>query len=157
MSRDSKRGLVWRVISAARRNEVAVERFDRRAAEALGVNRTDARCLDVLDNEGAMTAGRLAERLGLTTAAVTAVIDRLEAKGYVKRVRDEQDRRRVNVEVTPLLRERTAAIWGPLGEEGTEALMRYSRHQLETLLAFFEASREINERHYERIKDLSFD
>jgi DNA-binding MarR family transcriptional regulator len=53
-----------------------------------------------------MTAGRLAELSGLTTAAVTAVLDPLEQARYARRVREQQDRRQVMVEVTPLLAER---------------------------------------------------
>ncbi|MGH3128797.1 MAG: MarR family transcriptional regulator [Gaiellaceae bacterium] len=70
------------------------------------MNRTDLRCLNIIENNGAMTAGRLAELSGLTTAAVTSVLDRLERAGYARRVRDQPDRRQVMVEVTPLLAER---------------------------------------------------
>jgi DNA-binding MarR family transcriptional regulator len=62
-----------------------------------------------------MTAGRLAELSGLTTAAVTSVLDRLERAGYARRVRDQEDRRQVIVEVTPLLLERAGPDLGPVG------------------------------------------
>lgn len=158
MSRESKEELAARTIYESRANEAAVGRFDALAAEALGINPTDARCLDILGNEGgSLTAGRLAELSGLTTAAITAVLDRLEAKGYVRRVRDENDRRRVLAELTPLLGSRAETIWGPIGREGMRELTRFTRDDLDAVIRFFRASRELNERHAERIRELRFD
>jgi DNA-binding MarR family transcriptional regulator len=156
--RAPKEELARRLIYEARASQAATERFDALACEALGINRTDAACLDILDNEGGvLTAGRLAELSGLTTAAVTAVVDRLEAKGYARRVRDEKDRRRVLVEATDLLRERTEPIWGPLAGEGTRALQRLTVDELATVTDYFRLSRELNERHAERIRGLRFE
>ena len=59
-----------------RAHEAANEAFDDVACEKLGINRTDLRCLNIVDNQGPMTAGRLADLSGLTTAAVTAVLDK---------------------------------------------------------------------------------
>jgi len=158
MSRETREELIGQVVYEARASEAATDRFDALAAEALGINRTDAHCLDILDNEGgAITAGRLAELSGLTTAAITAVLDRLEAKGYARRARDAQDRRRVLVEQTPLLRGRTEAIWGPLGGEARRALHRMSTDELRAVIDFFRASRELNERHAERVRGLRFE
>src|SRR4030088_2015270 len=112
MSRDTKRKLADQLIHAAREEEAANDAFDEVACQKLGVNRTDLRCLNIVQNQGRITAGRLAELSGLTTAAVTAVLDRLERAGYARRVRDGKDRRQVMVEVTPLLNERGEQIWG---------------------------------------------
>src|ERR1700734_866538 len=68
--------------------------------QLLGINRSDSRCLDILDQLGQMTAGALAQESGLSTGAITAVIDRLEKVGYAQRVADPSDRRRVLVELT---------------------------------------------------------
>src|SRR2546427_4471297 len=76
------------------------ELFDSLVIELSGLNRTDWRCLDILGTRGPMTAGQLADAVRLTTGAVTGVLDRLEAAGLVRRVRDTKDRRRVIVEVT---------------------------------------------------------
>jgi DNA-binding MarR family transcriptional regulator len=121
------------------------------------VNATDGRCLDILENEGPLTAGRLAELSGLTTAAVTTVLDRLEKAGYARRVRDESDRRRVIVEVSPGLAARGEKIWGPLGKEARAQLERMSMEELAAATEFFRRSRELNERHVERVRRLSFD
>ena len=67
----------------------------------VGLNSTDLECLDLLYLAGVTTAGRLASHTGLTTGAMTAVIDRLEDAGFVRRLRDPHDRRRVLVEALP--------------------------------------------------------
>jgi len=69
--------------------------FHQAVAERLGLNATDLKCLDLARGEQDITAGRIAELTGLTTAALTSVIDRLEARGIVRRERDLSDRRKV--------------------------------------------------------------
>ena len=154
MSRDKKQELVDQLVHMARAHEAANEAFDEVAREKLGINRTDLRCLNIIENSGPMTAGRLAERSGLTTAAVTSVLDRLERVGYARRVRDQPDRRQVMVEVTPLLAERARPIWGPLGEEARSTLSRMSAEKLQALIDFYRVGIELNERHIERVRHL---
>jgi len=67
-------------------------------ADLAGHHPTDLECLDFLLLSGPSTAGKLSKLTGLTTGAVTAMIDRLEKAGYVKRARDKHDRRKVIVE-----------------------------------------------------------
>jgi DNA-binding MarR family transcriptional regulator len=143
-SKKPKSELVDELTYEVRASQVAVDLMDDAASKALGINRTDARCLDVIDREGPVPAGRLAVASGLTTAAVTAVIDRLERAGYARRVDDPNDRRRVLVETTPLLRERAAVIWGPFSVF-REALAQYTVEQLELLIEFHRMGREYNE------------
>lgn len=118
---------------AVRESQNAVDRVDEAACDLLGVNRTDLRCLDLLEREGRVTAGRLADLAGLTTGAVTALLDRLERRGYVRRLRDERDRRRVLVEITPEAVELAERVYGPIGEEALGELEGYTDEQL-TLL-----------------------
>jgi DNA-binding MarR family transcriptional regulator len=153
MSRE-KGQLVEELLHLSRDHEAANEAFDDVACEKLGINRTDLRCLNIVDNEGSMTAGRLAELSGLTTAAVTAVLDRLERAGYARRVRDQRDRRQVRVELTPLLAERGTPIWGPLGAEATARLERMSVEELGGVIEFFRLGVDLNQRHLERIRGL---
>ncbi|MCE3286522.1 MAG: ycgE [Gaiellaceae bacterium] len=154
MSREKKRQLVDELVQMARAHEAANDAFDEVAREKLGINRTDLRCLNIIDNSGPMTAGRLAELSGLTTAAVTSVLDRLERAGYARRVRDQPDRRQVLVEVTSLLAERATPIWGPLGEEARSTLSRMSADELQALIDFYRLGIELNERHIERVRHL---
>jgi DNA-binding MarR family transcriptional regulator len=154
MSREKKNVLIDELIHLARAHEAANDAFDEVAREKLGVNRTDLRCLNIVENQGPMNASRLAELSGLTTAAVTAVLDRLEKAGYARRVRGQVDRRQVMVEVTPLLAQRATPIWGPLGEEARAVLARMSAEELESLSAFYRLGIELNEKHIERVRHL---
>nr|WP_042190756.1 MarR family transcriptional regulator [Kibdelosporangium sp. MJ126-NF4]CEL19565.1 Transcriptional regulator, MarR family [Kibdelosporangium sp. MJ126-NF4]CTQ94635.1 Transcriptional regulator, MarR family [Kibdelosporangium sp. MJ126-NF4] len=75
--------------------------FHSRIAEQMGVSATDYKCLDIaMRVDEPLTAGQIAKMSGLSTGAVTGVIDRLEKHGFVRRVRDPHDRRKVLVEVT---------------------------------------------------------
>jgi DNA-binding MarR family transcriptional regulator len=156
MSRQTKHELIEELTREVRASQVAVDQMDDAACRALGVNRTDGRCLDVIDREGPVAAGRLAEASGLTTAAVTAVLDRLEKAGYARRVGDPNDRRRVLVELTPLLRERAEAIWGPF-RSFHEVLGRYTVEQLELLRDFHRMGREYNEARAAVVRQMRFD
>src|SRR5262245_18986186 len=69
--------------------------FHQAIAQRLGLNATDHKCLDIVRHVQAMTAGELAERTGLTTGAISGVIDRLQRAGFVSRARDANDRRHV--------------------------------------------------------------
>src|ERR1017187_9681619 len=70
-------------------------------AQGIGLNATDTKCLDLIGSEpdGTVAAGRLSDLTGLTTGAITHILDRLEKRGFVERVRDTGDRRRVFVRV----------------------------------------------------------
>src|SRR3954453_12074359 len=99
--------LIDQLILEVRAAQTATDTMDEAAARALGINRTDGRCLDIIDREGPVAAGRLPQPRALPPPAAPAVIDRLERAGYARRMADPKDRRRVLVELTPLLRERS--------------------------------------------------
>src|SRR5690242_19990866 len=75
--------------------------FGQAVANVAGISNSVLECLDFLNLEGRVTAGRLAEVTGLTTGAITGVVDRLEKAGFVRRERDEADRRKVFIVVVP--------------------------------------------------------
>lgn len=145
MKKKTKRELIEELIEATRASQVATDKMDEAGGRALGVNRTDCRCLDVIERAGRISAGQLAIEAGLTTGSVTAVIDRLEARGYVRRIADPADRRRVFVEITELMRRRAAELWGPLGERSLPRLERLSTAQLEFLVGYLRIGTELNE------------
>jgi DNA-binding MarR family transcriptional regulator len=141
-----KREIFYELVEEVRRSQNATDRFDSAVADALGLNRTDMRCLDVLQREGPVTAGHLAEATGLTTGAMTVALDRLERAGYARRARDSSDRRRVLVEITPELQGRTGEFYGEHMALSERLYQRYTLAQLELLLEFVREGRQFNDR-----------
>ena len=138
------------LFSELRAEQEAVQAFDEAAAELLGIALTDVRCLGILERKGPLPASELAVETGLTSGSVTALIDRLERGGYVRRVRDERDRRRVFVDLTDRAVQAISEIWGPLGRDGTEMARRYSDEEIGFIVDYLRASRELLERHLQR-------
>jgi len=148
-----KQDLIHELIDEVRRSQSATQALDDAVADLMGVNHTDFRCLDIIQRRGRTTAGELATESGLTTGAVTTVIDRLERAGYARRVADPSDRRRVLVEITPELFDRADEVYGPLAELGQQLGDRYTVEQLELLHDFHRRGREINERLAGELRD----
>jgi DNA-binding MarR family transcriptional regulator len=120
----------------------STDAFDDLVADRLGLNRTDLRCLDWLF-DGPKTAGQLAVATALSTAATTTLVDRLEQRGLVRRVRDTTDRRKVLVEMTEEGWRRTHEFYAPLAEQGARMLEQYSDGQLQAMRDHLRASVEL--------------
>jgi DNA-binding MarR family transcriptional regulator len=105
-------------------------------AERLGINATDFECLDLLGQLGPITAGQLAEASGLTTGAVTGVIDRLEQAGFVQRLKDAHDRRKVIIEVIADRLQEIGPLYHGMALASEELFTRYSDQELATILDF---------------------
>jgi DNA-binding MarR family transcriptional regulator len=114
----------------------ASDAFDEALRGVLGLNPNDLRCVDLLDQHGTLTAGALAGLAGLTTGAVTFMLDRLEHAGFVHRLRDVQDRRRVLVELVPRARKEIFELHAPLVEAWRASALRYSVPDLERVTEF---------------------
>ncbi|HVK05819.1 MAG TPA: MarR family transcriptional regulator [Armatimonadaceae bacterium] len=105
--------------------------FHHSVAERLGLNATDHKCGDILFRSGPLTAGDLAERTGLTTGAITAVIDRMEKAGFVRRERDAEDRRKVIVHPNcERMKQEVAPLFASLAEEVNALWATYTDEQL---------------------------
>ncbi len=127
--------------------------FDALAARKLGVNPTDLHCLNILESRSGLTAGELALEAGLTSGAVTGVVDRLERAGYARRTADPRDRRKVKVEVTAAFYRRAEEIWAPLKREWDEVLARrFTARELDDVIAFLRATNDLAGRHLERLR-----
>jgi DNA-binding MarR family transcriptional regulator len=151
VSTEARQELIARAGLAARLQQNDYDRFEDAAAEYFGVNRTAMRCMEVLDRAGQLTAGEIARQTGLTSGAVTAMVDRLERAGYVRRLRDTGDRRRVLVELTDRARQVTQEIYGPLATAMTE-FERYSDDELRLIGDFLRLSGELLGVHTARIE-----
>lgn len=124
------------VVRSLRRVNLQGSVFGQTVAIRFGLSESDIETLEALIEMGASTAGRLADLTGLTSGAVTRVIDRLEQSGYVRRVPDPDDRRKVIVEVVP---EKVAAVQSTLdrvGAASAEEIGRYTDAQLALITDF---------------------
>jgi DNA-binding MarR family transcriptional regulator len=139
LSKYSRDGLIGSFIDSVRSSQTATDMLDEAVADYLGINGTAYRCLDILDREGPMTIGRLAELARISPGATTTLLDRLEQKGLARRTRDTEDRRRVLVEVTPELRQMAQQLYGK-PEETASALAVYTDEQLEFLISFLQSN-----------------
>jgi DNA-binding MarR family transcriptional regulator len=129
----------------------STDAFDDAVAGRLELNRTDLRCLDHLF-EGPRTAGQLGEATGLSSAATTTLLDRLEKRGLVRRVRDVADRRKVLVEMTDRSGELVGRLYGPLVTEGNARLRKYSDAELALLHGHFRMITELTEANLARVR-----
>jgi DNA-binding MarR family transcriptional regulator len=105
-------------------------------ADHIGMSSTDLECLDILELHGPITAGRLAELTGLATGSVTALVDRLEKVGWVRRAQDPRDRRRVIIHLVPEQVRVVFPHFAPLARAMAELFARYSDDELALILDF---------------------
>jgi DNA-binding MarR family transcriptional regulator len=142
---EERTALLRELIEVNRAYQTAVEKMDEAFCRPLGVNRTDGRCLDVIDQRPGITAGELATAVGLSPGAVTTALDRLEGRRFVSRTRDPQDRRRVTLKLTPEANRLAWEAYGPLGEMGGPTIADLSDKELEAVIRFLRGGTEINE------------
>ena len=105
-------------------------------SERFGLSSSDLECLDLALLSGGATAGEFAKVTGLTTGAITGVIDRLERAGYVRREKDPADRRKVIVRARPAMTRRIAPLYDSLQREMTALWSQYDDQQLTLILDF---------------------
>ena len=124
------------VIRSLRRVNLQGSFFGQTVAIRFGLSESDVEAIEVLLDTGAATAGRLSELMGLSSGAVTRVIDRLEQAGYVRRVTDPADRRRVVVELVPEKMTEMEATMARFGEKSATEISRYSDAELAVINDF---------------------
>lgn len=125
-----------RIKAAVRAGQVAADVWDDCLTRFLGINRTDGRCIDIIERQGRITPGRLAAESRLTTGAVTVLVDRLEKAGHVRRERDAGDRRRIWISLTPETRETLAHLFAHMRQLGPLLSARYTPEQIAAILEF---------------------
>jgi DNA-binding MarR family transcriptional regulator len=135
--------LLRQLALAGRASSEATVMFHTTVAARQGLSATEEKALDLLERRGPLTAGEIARHSGLAPASVTGLIDRLERKGFARRVPNPEDRRSVLVEID---RDRVDAGLAPLFADWVRSLDElyagYSDAQLETILHFLtEAAR----------------
>jgi DNA-binding MarR family transcriptional regulator len=143
-------GLLNDLLTEIRRMSVETMLLSAIVAERIGINPTDLTWLALIEPHREVTAGELAELSGLTTGAVTGLIDRLEKAGFVERRRDPDDRRKVYVRPNPGNSDRIEPHFARATEQVRELWGSYSEEQLLLLRDFFTRSHQIL--HEERVR-----
>jgi DNA-binding MarR family transcriptional regulator len=115
--------------------------YSQTVAGRLRMNSTDLECLDHI-LRGPVTAGRLAQLTGLTTGAITGVIDRLERIGLARRESDPDDRRKTMVRALPAVLERVGPLFQPMERAAMAVLSKYSDAELALILNFLTRARD---------------
>jgi DNA-binding MarR family transcriptional regulator len=146
-----RQALIIAAAMESRLHQNAYDQFEDAAAAYFGVNRTAMRCMDVLDRVGQLTPGEIAVQTGLTSGAVTAMLDRLERQGLVRRLPDPSDRRRVLVELTDEAKQVAAEIYEPLVGEMAQ-FERYTDDELRLITDFTRLATQTLRRHADRVE-----
>ena len=112
-------------------------RLHQNNARETGFTGTDHKYLSFLLQRGSLTAGELAVLAGLTTGAITGLIDRFEKKGLVKRTEDEKDRRKVIVipdtgKIMALMK----PLYEPFQKGSEKLLASFSEQELEVIMTY---------------------
>lgn len=132
----ARAALLQQLEEAMRRTSAQGVLFGQTVANVAGISGSDLDCMDFLNLDGRMTAGRLAELTGLTTGAITGVVDRLEKAGFVRRERDEVDRRKVFIVTVPENAARIGRLYAPMQQAMHKLWSTYSDTELQLLLRF---------------------
>lgn len=134
----TRRSATDEVLMAGRIMSNAAVMFHSVLAGKLGLTATDEKAMDLLDRFGPLTAGELGEKSALAPASITGLIDRLEKKGFVKRVADAADGRKVRVELQPARLYAFAPLFADFVAEMESLCAKYSVEQLETFAEFMQ-------------------
>ena len=151
MSSDKQQSLIDAIGRLIMRWQDATQAFDEAVGAELDLGMAERHCFGLL-YDGPKPAGAIAAALGLTPAAVTALIDRLETRGLVERRKSTADRRQVYVALTDKALKMSARYYGPIAREGVALLEKMSRAELEAVKAFLAETLDLQQRHTDRIR-----
>jgi DNA-binding MarR family transcriptional regulator len=144
MNQDNQISRENSVLELLRNSQDAAAKLDAEFVRLLNVNETDGRLLNLLQRHGTQTAGELATKSSLTTGAITTALDRLEKANYVRRVRDQKDRRKVFIELSEVSQKIGGRIFGPIGNATLAHLENYSEGELQTIEKFLRYFEHVN-------------
>ena len=117
-------------------------------AQSVGLNATDTKCIDLIlrGPGGSVTAGWLSDTTGLTTGAITHILDRLEKRQFIERVRDTRDRRKVFIRVLPESLEPLIPKYEAMGKAYMSLVEQYGDEELQLICDYLEKTSEVSER-----------
>jgi len=129
--------------------------FSQTIADRLGIGSTDLETLGILSRDGPVTAGRLAELTGLTTGAITGLVDRLERAGYVRREPDPSDRRRVIISWNSEREAELLPLFASMQRSMQQLYTRYSDAELGLILDFIRRAAAAAQGEIARVRELA--
>ena len=135
MSRRAAGSAREKVLDHARGLSAEFDKLSQAVAERTGLSETELLAMDLISRGGRITAGELARELGLTTGAITGLVDRLQKAGYARRETDPGDRRKVLVTATDRER-RISELYGSLSSGLRASVAGYSDKELALLSEF---------------------
>ncbi|MGW7257881.1 MarR family winged helix-turn-helix transcriptional regulator [Streptomyces sp. NPDC054834] len=133
---DERAETLRRLMEVGRAHSAVTIMFHSAVAAKQGLNATEEKTLDYLQREGPLTAKDLASLTGLAPASVTGLLDRLEAKGFVRRVKHPTDKRRVLVELDQEKLAELAVFFEDWARDVVEACEAFSTEELKTVVRF---------------------
>ncbi|MFJ9854192.1 MarR family winged helix-turn-helix transcriptional regulator [Streptomyces sp. NPDC101150] len=152
---DPRRARLYDELSMeSRRYLAAYVLFNQAVADHLGLHPTDVQCLSLMTADpGPLTVKQIADMTGLTTGSATRLVDRLERGGYVVRVPDQQDRRRVLVTTVPDRLARVTALWDDLGGAWQTLLDDHTDAELEVITRHMRRANDLSHAQMRRLRD----
>ena len=146
------------IIELLRSHSIESHRLAEAFAERHGMHHTDLRALVAVlhaEQRGEpLTPGALGAAVGLSSGATTALIDRLERTGHLRRVRDDPDRRRIRLHYDPAGLALAHDFFGPLGERSRQVMDGFTPEELATVARFLRAINDTLARHREHLGEL---
>lgn len=125
--------------------------FQQNMAHKIGVSHTDLKSAEILNETGPITAGELSKITGLSTGSVTALINRLEKSGYVKRERDQLDGRKVMIMPIPERKEQIKSHYQSLSMATKELCSAYNEQELILINQFVEEITKIMDKENDKL------
>ena len=125
--------------------------FQQNMAQKIGVSHTDLKSAEILNETGPITAGELSKITGLSTGSVTALINRLEKSGYVKRERDQLDGRKVMIMPIPERQEQYKSHYQSLSMATKELCSAYNEQELILINQFVEEITKIMDKENDKL------
>lgn len=145
MAGSKDREKVGQLIADMRAFDASLDLLDASVAGLFGISRSDLRAMECVSRGGRVTSGNLATALRLTTGSVTALVDRMELAGLLRRVDNPDDRRSVMVELTPKGREQERRAFGGLASDSAKALSRYDGRALAVISDFLRTATKLTD------------
>ena len=140
-----RRELVSTLLDLGRKISTQTVFLHQAIAQSAGLNATDTKCMDLIlsGEQGAVTAGWLSEMSGLTTGAITHILDRLEKRKFIERVRDTSDRRKIFIRIRPESLEPMIPKYEGVGKAYRTLAEDYKDKELELICDYMKRASEI--------------